>query len=171
MGTINSLVAAIAGCSLLGCSATPMTATPPNASGSPSTLPSRTPATSGQSEPSTYRDGPTGREQQTDGCRADAQSSRWLSQGPSPISGWWEEFSRRHPGRTTPVTTGGWAPIVDLQIHGLDASSRVFFVPHEAGGLDGPALDADTARSVPARGARRRLIAGPTPAVSCKTGP
>jgi hypothetical protein len=106
-----------------------MTAAPSeNATGSPSTLPTSTPATSGQSEPSTSRDGPVGREQQADGCRADAQSSSWLSQGFAPISGWWAEFSRRHPGRTTPVTTGGWAPIVDLQLDGLDASSRVFAV-------------------------------------------
>lgn len=58
-------------------------------------------------------------------CGVDAGAPEWLGSGSAPTTGWWKAFSGRHPMRTKPTTRGGWAPIADLEIFGMDASSSV----------------------------------------------
>lgn len=58
-------------------------------------------------------------------CGVDAGAPEWLGSSSSPKTGWWKAFSDRHPSRTKPIARGGWAPIADLQIFGMDASSSV----------------------------------------------
>lgn len=62
------------------------------------------------------------------GCGVDAGTPEWLGSHSAPAPGWWKAFSRQHPSRTMPVSRGGWAPIADVQIFGMDASSSVFLV-------------------------------------------